>query len=254
MKKNIYSLLIIVAFSNVVQAQTGSVGIGTTTPNTNASLDLGAANKGLLLNRVALSAADIATPLSAHVAGMIVYNTATAGTAPNNVSPGIYYNSGARWIRFEPSSSTGLFVTSAGTQSLSPGTYPVLTDWTIKRNDFGSAFNAGVYTVPAGMEGWYSISAAFRPDAGCSYNNNVYIQVNGASVVVGNTYLGVAGGTVNSQVPNVGSAVASISYYLNAGDLVRIVVDATTYSCTTSGTQVNTTANPGYTYFSLLRQ
>lgn len=253
MKLNLIIFFLAVSIT-VSYAQTGSVGIGVATPNTNASLELGATNKGLLLNRVALSAADIATPLSTHVAGMIVYNTATAGTAPNNVSPGIYYNSGARWIRFEPSASTGLFVTSAGTQSLAPGTFPVLTDWTIKRNDFGSAFNAGNYTVPAGMEGWYSISAAFRPNAGCSYNNSVFIQVNGVTVAIGNAYLGVSGGLVNSQVPNVGSAVASINYYLNAGDIVRVIVDATTYSCTSSGTQVNTTATPSYTYFSLLRQ
>jgi hypothetical protein len=32
---------------------------------------------------------------------MIVYNTATAGTAPNNVTPGIYYSDGTTWNRNE---------------------------------------------------------------------------------------------------------------------------------------------------------
>lgn len=251
MKRIITPLLLLM--STIIYAQTGSLGIGTNTPNANASLELASTNKGLLLNRVALSSADVAAPLSAHVAGMLVYNTATAGATPNNVSPGIYYNNGARWIRFEPSSASGLFATSAGTQSLAPGTFPVLTDWTITRNDFGSAFNAGVYTVPAGMEGWYSINTAFRSNEGCSYNTAAYIQVNGTTVALGNAYLGVSGGTINGQVPNVGSAVASINYYLNAGDMVRIVVNATTHSCTT-GAFVNSTALPGYTYFSILRQ
>lgn len=30
---------------------------------------------------------------------MIVFNTATAGTAPNNVTPGLYYNNGTQWIK-----------------------------------------------------------------------------------------------------------------------------------------------------------
>jgi hypothetical protein len=255
MKQNIiFTFCVLAIFTiNNVNGQSGSVGIGTNTPNSNASLELGASNKGLLLNRVALSDAGTPAPLTAHVAGMIVYNTATAGTAPNHVSPGIYYNNGTRWIRQEPSTTLGLFVTSAGTQSLVPGAFPVLTDWTITRNDFGSAFNAGVYTVPAGMEGWYSIHTAFRSNEGCSYNTAAYIQVNEATVALGNAYLGVSGGTINGQVPNIGSAVASINYYLNAGDRVRITVNATTHNCST-GALINSTALPGYTYFSMLRQ
>src|SRR5690606_20584511 len=33
------------------------------------------------------------------VAGMVVYNTATAGIAPNAVTPGYYYNDGSGWVR-----------------------------------------------------------------------------------------------------------------------------------------------------------
>jgi hypothetical protein len=32
-------------------------------------------------------------------AGLLIYNTATAGTAPNNVTPGFYYWNGTSWIR-----------------------------------------------------------------------------------------------------------------------------------------------------------
>lgn len=252
MMKNIFTLLAVWCALIPAMAQTGSVGIGTSTPNANASVELGAANKGLLLNRVALSAADNATPLTAHVAGMLVYNTATAGTVPNQVSPGIYYNNGTRWIRFEPSSAVGFFATSAGTQVLTAGNFPVLSDWSVQRNDLGSAFSNGVYTVPAGMEGWYSITAAFAPNAGCSYNNGVYLQVNGVTVVIGNAYIGVNGGVINSQPPNIRHAVASINYYLNAGDQLRMAVDATVQACTT-GAPITTTALPGYTYLSILK-
>lgn len=56
-------------------------------------------DKGFLLTRVALQAVNLSSPLSAHVAGIVVYNTATAGTAPNNVTPGLYYNNGTSWVK-----------------------------------------------------------------------------------------------------------------------------------------------------------
>lgn len=81
-----------VLFSTVMSAQ---VKIGGTdgTPNTNAMLDVEAPNKGILLPRLALQEATNSAPLSAHVAGMTVYNTATA----NDVVPGFYYNDGIKW-------------------------------------------------------------------------------------------------------------------------------------------------------------
>lgn len=62
-------------------------------------LESAANNRGFLLTRIALQAADNAAPLTSHTAGMIVFNTATAGSSPNNVTPGLYYNNGARWIK-----------------------------------------------------------------------------------------------------------------------------------------------------------
>lgn len=92
-----------VTFTGTLRAQ---VTIGSNAaPDGNAILDLknmadpNASTKGLLLPRVALTATTNATPLTAHVAGMAVYNTATAGTAPNNVTPGYYYNDGTKWVR-----------------------------------------------------------------------------------------------------------------------------------------------------------
>ena len=72
------------------------VAINTTLAPANASagLDVDFSNKGLLLPRIALTGTNSALPLSAHVAGMIVYNTATV----SDVSPGIYYNNGTKWV------------------------------------------------------------------------------------------------------------------------------------------------------------
>ncbi|HEY1195176.1 hypothetical protein [Flavobacterium sp.] len=75
----------------------------TNTPNKNAALDLNNTNgtntKGLLLPKVALTATDSALPMSTHTAGMKVYNTATAGTGINAVTPGEYCNDGTQWVR-----------------------------------------------------------------------------------------------------------------------------------------------------------
>ncbi|WP_223559265.1 phage tail protein [Chryseobacterium lathyri] len=80
---------------------TGNVGVGTTTPNSNAALDVTSPNKGVKLPSVALVATNDSSPLSAHIGGMIVYNTATAGTVPNNVIPGLYVNDGTKWVNLE---------------------------------------------------------------------------------------------------------------------------------------------------------
>jgi hypothetical protein len=79
---------------------TGNVGIGTATPDASARLDVASTNQGFLPPRVALTAKNAAAPITTPATGLMVYNTATAGTAPNNVSPGYYYWDGSNWQRF----------------------------------------------------------------------------------------------------------------------------------------------------------
>lgn len=75
------------------------VGDNPQTINPSAVLDLESNNRGLLLPRVALTATAAAAPLVAHVAGMTVYNTVTAGSGATAVAPGYYYNDGDQWVR-----------------------------------------------------------------------------------------------------------------------------------------------------------
>jgi hypothetical protein len=80
-------------------AQTG---IGTTTPNASAKLEVMATDKGFLPPRVALTASNVFSPIvgtSANATGLLVYNTNSAGSAPNNVVPGYYYWNGSAWIQ-----------------------------------------------------------------------------------------------------------------------------------------------------------
>lgn len=71
----------------------------------NAILELRsiAKSKGLLLPKVSLLSTTNAAPLPAHIAGMIVYNTATVNNTlvATNVYPGIYYNDGSAWYKMD---------------------------------------------------------------------------------------------------------------------------------------------------------
>jgi len=84
---------------NDVYNITGEVGIGTATPNASALLDLTSTNKGFLPPRVALTAANAAGPISSPATGLLIYNTASTGTYPNQVTPGYYYWNGTLWTR-----------------------------------------------------------------------------------------------------------------------------------------------------------
>lgn len=95
--------LLFLGIGTKLHAQTG---IGTTTPNASAKLEVASTTQGFLPPRLALtgtadnttiknSAGTAVTPAT----GLLVYNTATAGTAPNNVIPGYYYWNGTSWIQ-----------------------------------------------------------------------------------------------------------------------------------------------------------
>ena len=83
----IFICLILLNFSGALFAQN----------NPSAMLDVASNNKGVLIPRVSLtSTMDISTIVSP-ATSLLVYNTATVGIPPNNVSPGFYYWTGTKW-------------------------------------------------------------------------------------------------------------------------------------------------------------
>ncbi len=91
--------------------------------NADALLEMESTNKGLLLPRVALTNTTAFAPLAAHVAGMTVYNTATAG----DVTPGTYYNDGTKWVRIASAGAVNPTLYSSdgslgGTRTVTMGT------------------------------------------------------------------------------------------------------------------------------------
>jgi hypothetical protein len=110
------------------------LGTNPTTTNANALLEMETTNKGLLLPRVALTSTTSFAPLTAHVAGMAVYNTATAG----DVTPGYYFDNGTAWVKLSDASALKLTTGAAAGK--------VLTS--------DAAGNATWQTPSGGAAGW----------------------------------------------------------------------------------------------------
>lgn len=93
-----FTLLSVAALN--VNAQNIAINTTGVAANASALLDISATNKGILIPQVALTATNAAGPITSPATGLLVYNTATAGVFPTNVTPGYYYWSSAQWERF----------------------------------------------------------------------------------------------------------------------------------------------------------
>ena len=122
MRKSIFTIFILLFATTFTQAQ---VGIGTTTPNGSAQLDVNSTNKGFLPPRMT-SAQRIG--ITSPVAGLMVYQT--DGTA------GLYYYDGSAWIYIINTSTSSMLpvanggtgvTSSTGTGNLVLSTSPILT-------------------------------------------------------------------------------------------------------------------------------
>ena len=67
-----------------------------------AMLDVNSTTRGFLPPRLALTAADVASPVESPATGLLVFNSQTSGTGSNQVVPGYYSWNGTRWIPVSP--------------------------------------------------------------------------------------------------------------------------------------------------------
>jgi hypothetical protein len=112
-KSKIYCLLVVVLISMRGFSQNVAINPTGAAPNVSAGLDVDFPDKGILIPRISLTGTSSFVPMSAHVAGMVVYNTATI----SDVLPGFYYNNGSKWIpAFMPGSAVGDMLYWDGTQ------------------------------------------------------------------------------------------------------------------------------------------
>lgn len=106
-KKALYMLstagfiCIILCYTPVVFGQV-KIGNNPKLINKDAVVEMESTNKGMLLPRLALSSTTNPAPLSSFVQGMFVFNTAAA----NDVTPGMYYSDGVKWIKVSVSATS----------------------------------------------------------------------------------------------------------------------------------------------------
>lgn len=100
-------------FSMQVMAQTG---IGTTTPNASAKLDVYSTNKGFLPPRVSLTDAYDQTTIPSPATGLLVYCKGDAGLAA-----GYYFWNGNAWATIATAGGSGSVAAEFGSQILSSG-------------------------------------------------------------------------------------------------------------------------------------
>jgi hypothetical protein len=132
--KNLYFIVFLI-LSLSVSAQVAVTTDGSA-PDNSAMLDVKSTTKGFLPPRVALTAKNVATPVTSPATGLLVYNTATAGVAPNNVVSGYYYWNGTSWtFLFVPVGTNG--------QTL----YNNNGSWATGSNLFNNGTNVGIGTT-----------------------------------------------------------------------------------------------------------
>jgi hypothetical protein len=102
MMKKIFILFLTLLFLSKVKAQTG---IGTTTPNASAKLEVASSTQGFLPPRINLTGTNDNTTIKnaagssiTPATGLLVYNTASTTTDPYKVVPGYYYYNGTSWV------------------------------------------------------------------------------------------------------------------------------------------------------------
>lgn len=182
--KKLYVFLFVCFVHQYVLAQ---IGVGTSSVESSARFQVDASAssnaKGFLPPRVALTASNSILPFTSTPAtGIMVYNTASAGTAPNDVLPGLYYYDGSKWQRVinQQPDATVEFNT-ANPNSTSP--VPVFTPNTPQSTSYvyvssvdnsqwtwnGTAYVT--YTPPASTA-WFGQSST--TDAGSNKTSGIY--------------------------------------------------------------------------------
>jgi hypothetical protein len=189
-------LLLFLVISSGLYAQTG---IGTTTPNASAKLDVFSTNKGFLPPRVTLTSTTDAATISSPAEGLLVYNLGSVG-----LQAGYYYWNGANWATIATSTSAGNGVTAsdmvkiydgvgnAATINVTGATFSVTTSGKYSF-DFSTAAtcNNCMITLNFQVRDGANSNAVIGSDYQTSYSNNIHAEYNGkveANLVAGRSY------------------------------------------------------------------
>jgi len=190
------------ANSFFVSGEEDNVGLGTNSPDPSSQLDMADINKGLLVNRVALTATNVAAPVTAPAEGLLIYNTSSASSGSTEVIPGFYYWSGTEWIAMGGTggrdwSLEGNAGTNAGTNFL--GTTDA-TSLVVRTNDTNRMYVDAAGTL--GVAALPYTNAAMRV-SNAAQPFGIYAETSGTGVAVygedTGTGLGVYGTSANNH-------------------------------------------------------
>jgi hypothetical protein len=182
--------------TQILFAQTG---IGTTTPNASAKLDVFATNKGFLPPRVTLTSVTDATTITSPAEGLLVYNLGSVG-----LQAGYYYWNGANWATIATATSAGNGVTASDMVKLYDGVGNATTinstgvSFSVTTSgkylfDFSTSATCGGCTLTLNFQvrDGANSNAVIASDMQTSYSNNVHAEYNGkveANLIAGRSY------------------------------------------------------------------
>jgi hypothetical protein len=214
-------LLLLLSLSTFAQT-----GIGTTTPNASAKLDVYSTNKGFLPPRVTLTSVSDATTIASPAEGLLVYNQGSVG-----LQAGYYFWNGSNWATIATATSAGNGVTASDMVKLYGKTYSTASGDIAHANGYSFTvpvsgrylfdFSSSGYLNQAAMTITFKVRQGTQDlgsDSFSNVNNNVHVVFDGKVEV--NLQAGV---TYNVYVTSTGSRDSGdydrVYYKLMAGNL-----------------------------------
>jgi hypothetical protein len=152
--------VIVLFFTTTIYAQ---VGIGTSTPNASAKLEVSSTSKGLLIPQIALTGSSDVTTIASPATSLLVYNTATT----SDVTPGYYYNAGTTtsptWLRLNTGTSGVPY--SGATSAVNLGAYDLTVNGITLGRGAGDVLDntaSGYRTLYSNTTGTSNTASGFR--------------------------------------------------------------------------------------------
>jgi len=193
----------------------GAVGIGTNLAQPSAALDIQAANKGMLFPRVPLAGTTDASTIASPAAYLTVFNTATTA----DVTPGLYYWDGTKWVSVGGAGAASSSWSLTGNAGTTAGTHFIGTtdnvDVVFKRNGVLAGLLTGPF--PGGGNTTFGVNAFNLASTG--FSNTAF----------GNDAL------VNNTTGYANTAIGLFALYSNTTGFINIALGANALDGNTTG-------------------